>query len=378
MRLSAIGLLLALAILVAPFAATAQPRAHIPVVGVLSPTTSEILSDPKRPFYAFVQSLRLSLLVSPYAIEAQQAEKVYRIGILAGSSQDRRVQRGHEALQQGLRALGYVEGKNVIWEYRFAEENVARLPALAADLIRRNVDIIVVTGAGYVGVLAAKQATTTIPIVMASIAVDPVEFGLVESLARPGGNITGVANLASETAGKRLELFKETVSTLVRVAVLYDPANPGNVLHAQAVQTAGRALGLTVQLWEVRGADDFERVFTALRAERPDGLYVPGGPLTGTNEKRIVDFAVKSGLPLVRDSREAVEAGGLMSYAYDLVDQYRRLASYVDRILKGAKPADLPVERPMKFELVINLKTANALGLTIPPTLLFQADEVIR
>jgi putative ABC transport system substrate-binding protein len=162
---------------------------------------------------------------------------------------------------------------------------------------------------------------------MTSIAVDPVEFGLVESLARPGGNITGLTNITVEIAGKRLELFKETVPTLGRIAVLYDPANPGNVLHAHAVQTAGRALGVMVQLWELRGPDDFERLFTALRAERPDGLYVPGGPLTRTNETRIVGFAVQSGLPSVHDSREAVEAGGLMSYAYDLVDQYRRLVS---------------------------------------------------
>jgi putative ABC transport system substrate-binding protein len=281
-------------------------------------------------------------------------------------------------LQQGLRELGYVEGKNVVLEYRYTEGNVALVSALAAELVHSNVDLIVVAGVGYVGVLAAKQATTTIPIVMVSLATDPVQTGLVESLARPGGNITGFTALSIETAGKRLELFKETVPTLGRVAVLYDPDNPGNVLHAQAVQTAGRALGLTVQLWEVRGTDDFGRVFTALREERPDGLYVPGGPLTGANEKRIADFAVTSRLPLVRDSREAVEAGGLMSYAYDSVDQYRRLASYVDRILKGAKPADLPVQQPMKFELIINLKTAKAIGLTIPPTILFQADEVIK
>ena len=228
------------------------------------------------------------------------------------------------------------------------------------------------------GILAAKQATTTIPILFVGLATDPVETGLVESLARPGGNITGLTNLTIEIAGKRLELFKETVPTLTRVAVLYDATNPGNVLHAQAVQTAGRSLGLTVQLWEVRGPDEFGRVFAALRQERPDGLYVPGGPLTRGNEKRIADFAVKSGIPSVHDSREAVEAGGLMSYAYDIADRYRRLASYVDKILQGTKPAELPVERPTKFEFVINLKTAKALGLTIPPTILFQADKVIK
>jgi putative ABC transport system substrate-binding protein len=323
-------------------------------------------------------TLVFALLVALLASEAQQPGKVYRIGILAGGSQDLREQHGNEAFQQGLRELGYVEGKNVIMEYRYTEGNVALLPELAAELVRIKVDIIVASAAGYVGVLAAKKATTTIPIVFVGLATDPVETGLVESLARPGGNITGFTNLTIEIAGKRLELFKETVPTLVRVAVLYDPANPGNVLHAQAVQTAGRALGLTVQLWEVRGTDDFERVFAALSQERPDGLYVPGGPLTRGNEKRIVDFAVKSGTSSVHDSREAVEAGGLMSYAYDIVDRYRRLASYVDKILKGTRPADLPVERPMKFELVINLKTAQQIGLTIPPEVLYQADKVIK
>jgi putative ABC transport system substrate-binding protein len=258
------------------------------------------------------------------------------------------------------------------------EGNVALLPALATELVRLNVDIIVTSAVGYVGVLAAKQATTTIPIVMGGLGADPVATGLIESLARPGGNLTGFTNLATETAGKRLELFKAIVPTLVHVAVLYDAANRGHVLHAQAVQTAGRALGLTVQLQEVRGPDDFERVFAALREERPDGLYVPGGPLMRGHETRIVDVALKSGIPSVYDSKEAVEAGGLMSYADDIVDRYRRAAAYVDKILKGAKPADLPVEQPMTFELVINLKTAETLGLTIPPTLLFQATEVLR
>jgi putative tryptophan/tyrosine transport system substrate-binding protein len=320
----------------------------------------------------------LAILMAVAAADAQQPGNVYRIGLLAGSSQAPREKLAYEAFQQGLRELGYVEGKNVILEYRYTEGNVALLPELAADLVRRHVDIIVAAGAGYAGVLAAKHATTTIPIVMVSIATDPVESGLVESLARPGGNITGFTNLAIEAAGKRLELFKATVPTLVRVAALYDPANPGNVLHVNEVQTAARSLGSTLQLWKVQGTDDFERVFAALREERPDGLYVPGGPLTRANETRIVDFAVKSGFPSVHVSRDAVEAGGLISYAYAIVDQYRRTATYVDRILKGAKPADLPVEQPTKFELVINLKTAQALGLTIPPTLLFQADEVIR
>jgi len=320
--------------------------------------------------------LTLAIFVAPLVADAQQLGKVYRIGILAGSSQALNWQLIKEALQQGLRELGYVEGQNVSLEYRYTEGNVALLPELAADLVRRNVDLIAV--GGYAMALAAKQATTTIPIVMTGSPIDPVEAGLVESLARPGGNITGVITMATETAGKLLELFKETVPTLVRVAVFYDAANPTNFLHAQAVQTAGQALGLAVQLWEVRGLDDFERVFAALRQERPDGLYVTGGPLIRAHETRIIDFAVQSGLPAVYEGRESVEAGGLMSYTVDRVDQYRRVAAYVDKILKGTRPADLPVERPMKFQLVINLKTAKALGLTLSPTLLFQADEVIR
>ena len=321
----------------------------------------------------FVLGALLVALSVPAA--AQQSEKVYRIGILAGSAQALGWQPRNEALQQGLRELGYVAGKNLILEYRYAEGNVARFPELAAELVHLNVDLIVASG--QPAVLAAKQVTPTIPIVM-TVPTDPVETGLVESLARPGGNITGFTSLTIETAGKRLELFKATVPPLVRVAVLYDPANPFNVLHAQAVQTAGQALGLTVQLWEVRGTDDFERVFAGLRQERPDGLYVPGGPLIGANAKRIVDFVVKSRIPSVHDDKESVEAGGLISYAADPVDQYRRLASYVDKILKGTTPAELPVEKPKKFELVLNLKTAQQIGLTVAPEVLSRADKVIK
>jgi putative tryptophan/tyrosine transport system substrate-binding protein len=230
---------------------------------------------------------------------------------------------------------------------------------------------------GQPGALAAKRATPTIPIVM-TVPTDPVATGLVESLARPGGNITGFTSLTIETAGKRLELFKATVPPLVRVAVLYDPANPLNALHAQAVQTAGQALGLTVQLWEVRGTDGFERVFAGLRQERPDGLYVLGGPLIGANAQRIVDFVVTNRIPSVHDDKESVEAGGLLSYAANPVDQYRRLASYVDKILKGTEPAELSVEKPRKFELVLNLKTAQQIGLTVAPEVLSRADTVIE
>ena len=214
---------------------------------------------------------------------------------------------------------------------------------------------------------AAKNATKTIPIVMVGAGSDPVKAGLVESLARPGGNVTGLTNLSRELGGKRLELLKEAVPKLARVAVLYDPAVPASVHEVKEVlPVAARALRLTIQPWEIRAADDFERVFAALNKQRPDGLYVTGGPLMRANGKRIVGFALKSRLPSMYTSRASVEAGGLMSYGADLAESYRRVAYFVDRILKGAKPADLPVEQPTKFELVINLKTAKQIGLTIP------------
>ena len=243
--------------------------------------------------------------------------------------------------------------------------------------MRLKVDIIVVSG--DIPVRAAKNATKTIPIVMLGTGSDPVEAGLVESLARPGGNVTGITNFTRELGGKRLELLKEAVPKVARVAVLYDPALPPSVLEVKEVlPVAARALGLTIRSWEVRGADGFEKVFAALNKQRPDGLYVPGGPLMAANGKRIADFALKTRLPSMYNSREFVEAGGLMSYGADLADSYRRVAYYVDRILKGAKPADLPVEQPTKFELVINLKTAKQIGLTIPQSMLYRADKVIK
>ena len=225
---------------------------------------------------------------------------------------------------------------------------------------------------------AAKNATKTIPIVMAGQGSDPVEAGLIESLARPGGNVTGVTNLGTELGGKRLELLKEAVTKVARVAVLYVPANPSHVLNVKEVlPVAARALKLTIQPWEIRAADDIDRVFAALNKQRPDGLYVTGSPPMGANRKRIADFALKSRLPSV-SNRTYVDAGGLMSYGPDLAESYRRVAYYVDRIIKGAKPADLPVEQPMKFEFVINLKTAKQIGLTIPQWTLMKADKVIQ
>jgi len=281
-----------------------------------------------------------------------------------------------EVFRQALRDLGYVEGKNIVIEYRYAEGKLDRLPELAAELVRSKVDVLV--AAFDSGVRAAKNATNTIPIVMAGVGTDPVEAGLVESLARPGGNITGVTLLAVETSSKRPELLKEIVPKLARLAVLYDPANRGNLLEVKQVQTVARPLGFTVRSWEVRDADGFEKVFAALSKERPDGLYVAGGPLMNANGGRIARFALKTRLPSVYDRKEAVDAGGLMSYGANRVEPLHRAAMYVDKILKGAKPADLPVEQPTKFELVINLKTAKQIGLTIPQSMLYRADKVIK
>jgi len=228
-------------------------------------------------------------------------------------------------------------------------------------------------------VQAAKNATKTIPIVMMGGGLDPVEAGLVESLARPGGNVTGLTLLSGELGGKRLELLKRAVPKVARVAVLYDPANPPTVREVKEVlPVPARALGLTIRSWEVRAADGFEKVFAVLNKQRPDGLYVPGAPLMAANQKRIAGLALKSRLPSAYGNRGYVDAGGLMYYGADLVDSNRRVAYYVDRILKGAKPADLPVEQPTKFELIVNMKTANALGLTVPPAFLARADEVIE
>ena len=308
--------------------------------------------------------------------EAQQPKKVPRIGLLSSSDPATESTR-FEAIRLALRERGYIEGQNIAIEYRYVEKKQERFFELAAELVRLKVDIIVTAG-GTMTVQTAKNATKTIPIVMTGGGSDPVEAGLVESLARPGGNVTGTTTLARELAGKRLELLKEAVTKLVRVAVLYDPANSGDILEVKELLPAdARALKLTIQPWEIRAVDDFDKVFAALNKQRPDGLYVTGSPLMGANRKRIADFAIKSRLPSV-SSRAYVDAGGLMSYGADLADSYRRVAIYVDKILKGAKPADLPVEQPTKFELVINLKTAKQIGVTIPQSVLYRADKVIK
>jgi putative tryptophan/tyrosine transport system substrate-binding protein len=316
------------------------------------------------------------ILASVHPAEAQQAKKVARIGYLLPGNPTTDSARS-EPLRQALRELGYIEGQNISSEYRYAEGNRDRFPELAAELVRLKLDIIVVAG-GNTPVRAVKNATKSIPIVMTN-GSDPVEAGLVESLARPGGNVTGLTLLSRELGGKRLELLKEAVPKVARVAVFLNPTNPTSVHSVKKVlPVAARALGLTLQPWEIRSADDFDRVFVAISQQRPDGLYVGTAVLLHANQKRIAGFAIKSRLPSVGSNTAYVDAGGLMSYDANRADSSRPVAVYIDRILKGAKPADLPVEQPTKFELVINLKTAKQIGLTIPPNVLARADRVIK
>jgi putative ABC transport system substrate-binding protein len=323
-----------------------------------------------------IVALGIAFVLCGAVAAAQQPKKVFRIGYLSSLSPSSESARS-EAIRLALREHGYIEGQNVTIESRYGAGKVDRATELAAELERLKVDIIVVTG-GNNWIQAAKNATKTIPIVMVNSVLDPVEEGLVESLARPGGNVTGLTLLSSELGGKRLELLKEAVPKLALVAILYAPGS-GNLREVkEEIPAAARALGLTVRSWEVRTADGFERVFDAMGKQRPDGLYLPTGALMRDNAKRIAGFALKSRLPSVYPYSEAVDAGGLMSYNADLAASYRRVAYYVDRILKGAKPADLPVEQPTKFELVINLKTAKQIGLTIPPDLLARATKIIR
>ena len=324
-----------------------------------------------------IQRLAIFFLTTASLAHAQQPKKVPLIGYLSSGDPASESARS-EAIRLALRERGHIEGQNIAIQYRYAEGKTDRYPELAAELVRLKVDIIVVSGAATV-VRAAKNATKTIPIVMTGAGLDPVEAGLIESLARPGGNVTGITLLTRELGGKRLELLKEAVTKVARVAVLYDPTTPGSVLEVkEKLPAATRALKLTIQPWEVRDADGFEKVFAAMGKQRPNGLYVLGGGLINTNQKRIAGLAIKSRLPSMYSSSEFVDAGGLMSYGADLAESYRRVAYFVDRILKGAKPADLPVEQPMRFELVVNLKTAKQIGVTIDPNLLARAKRLIK
>jgi len=324
----------------------------------------------------FLGTLAGGLVAKPFAAEAQQAAKIARIGYLAPN----RAASAHsvEAFRQGLRDLGYVEGRNVVIEYRDAEGKYERLPALAAELVALKVDVIVAPVTATA--LAAMQATRTLPIVFTNPG-DPVASGLVSSLARPGGNLTGLTNQTAELIGKRLELLKQVVPRVNRVAVLWQPGVTGERRDKDVVKETGvaaRALGVRPQLVEARGPEDFDRAFSDMTMAHAGALTVLSGNMFSNERRRIVDLAAKNRLPAVYTHRDFVDAGGLMSYGANLADLYRRAATYVDKILKGAKPGDLPVEQPTKFELVINLKTAKALGLTIPQSLLGRADDVIQ
>jgi len=307
--------------------------------------------------------------------EAQQPTKVPRIGWLTGASPSAQLAR-IEAFRQGLRELGYVEGKNIVIEWRSAEEKLDRLPALAAELVRLKVDIILTAGSSPTG--AAKEATTTIPIVMAQDP-DPVGSGFVASLARPGGNITGLSTLAPELSGKRLELLKEIVPRLSRVAVFGTSTQPGNAQSLKELELAAKAFGVKLQYLDVLSSKDIESAFRAASKGRADAvlMLLPGRVAT-SQRTEIAELAVKNRLPAIYGGRAFAEAGGLISYGVNLNDLDRRAATYMDKILKGAKPADIPVEQPTKFELIINLKAAKQIGLTIPPNVLSRADKVIK
>jgi putative ABC transport system substrate-binding protein len=323
----------------------------------------------------FIGTLAGGLLAIPLVAEAQPTPaKVPRIGFLSASSPN---DSPHllDAFRQGLGELGYVEGQTIAIEYRFAEARPERLPGLAAELVRLKVDVIVVQGAFVAE--AAKQATSTVPIVFGATG-DPVGTGLVASLARPGGNITGLASIAPEVVGKQLELLKEVAPKVSRVAVLQNPSNHTHPFALREAEGAARALGLQLHIVQAGSPAEIDAAFAAMRSQRVGGILVLRDPLFLGQRTQIASLATKSRLPAVYGTREAVAAGGLMAYGASVPLMYRRAATYVDKILKGTKPGDLPIEQPTKFEFVINLKTAKALGLTIPPSLLGRADEVIQ
>jgi ABC-type uncharacterized transport system substrate-binding protein len=321
-----------------------------------------------------IVALVVTLAICGEVAMAQQPAKVSRIAYLTGNFPSAIAERT-EAFRQGLRELGYVEGKDIVIEYRYAEGKLERLPTLAAELVRLKVDVIVT--AGPAATRPAKEATVTIPIVMAQVN-DPVGNGFVASLARPGGNITGLATLGPEISGKHLELLKETVPKLSRVAVLGTSIQPGNAQSLRKVELAAGALKVKLQYLDVLDPKDIETAFRAASNGRADGVLVLNSPVFASRRTQVVDLAVKSRLPPIYYRSEFVEDGGLMIYSTSLTDLSRRAATYVDKILKGAKPADLPVEQPKKFEFVINLKAAKQIGLTIPPNVLARADRVIK
>jgi putative tryptophan/tyrosine transport system substrate-binding protein len=321
-----------------------------------------------------VLTLGATLFALCVSVEAQQPAKIPRIGYVTGVSSSGESPRV-EAFRQGLRDLGYVEGKNIALEYRYADAKFDKLPALADELIRLKVDVLVVSTT--FAVQAAKNATKTIPIVFSGV-TDPVTAGLVDSLARPGGNITGFTNIASVLSGKRLELLKETVPKLSRVSVLWDPRNPGSTPQWKESQISAKELGLQLYSMEVSSSDEYESAFKEAVKARSGALAVTADPLANSHPKRIADLATKNRLPAIYPWEHFVNSGGLMSYGPNFAAVGRDVARYVDKILKGTKPADLPVEQPTKFELIINLKTAKVLGLTIPPVVLMRAEKVVK
>jgi len=318
-----------------------------------------------------VLSILFVLLAGAGIAEPQQPKKVPRIGFLSPLESPQYF----AAFRQGLRELGYTEGQNVVIEYRSAKGMPQRFPDLAAELVRLNVDVIVAASGG--GALAAKNATSTIPIVIGTTG-DPVASGLVASLARPGGNITGLTALGTELTGKRLELLKEAVPKASRIVVLSTPGSTEGGASLKAMEVAAQPLRIELRVQEVRDLGEFKKTFAAITKEHAGAIMVLTGPLLTTHRKQIVEFAAKSRLPAMYGISEFVDAGGLMFYGASLPEMYRRAAAYVDKILKGTRPADLPVEQPTKFELIINLKTAKQIGLTIPQRVLARADRVIR
>jgi len=321
----------------------------------------------------FLGSLTLGLFPAPFAADAQPPAKVVRIGVLTlwvGSATPLA-----DAFRQGLREHGYVEGHNVTFEYRSVQGRADRLPSLAADLVRLKVDVIVTES--NVAALAAKHASQNIPVVMA-IAGDPVEAGVVSSLARPGGNVTGLTLMNRELSGKRLQLLKEVAPKIAVVAVIWNPTDPPAAGFLRETEAAAQSRGLKIHAVEARSPAELDAAFKAVADARPDAFFTLPGGMFQDNKTRIFDFARKNRLPGVFSNREYAEAGGLMSYGPSFTDLFRRAAGYVDKVLKGAKPADLPIEQPTTYELVINLKTAKAFGLTIPPSLLHRADHVIE
>jgi putative ABC transport system substrate-binding protein len=318
----------------------------------------------------FISTLAGGILASPFTTFAQQPPKLPRVGILGNEDG-----LTWEGFRRGLRELGYVDGRNVTMAWRWSEGRTDRLPALALELVQLKVDIIVASGTQ--AVRAAKQATSTVPIVMA-VSAHPDKIGLVESLARPGGNVTGLDNVGPDLKGKQFQLLKEVAPKVSRVAVLWNPANLVETFGFKEMVSAAAVIGVEIQSIDVRTPDDYLAAFATVTASRADALYAFGNPVNFKNRQLIADFALKSRLPSIYEERIFVESGGLLSYAPSFIEMFRRAATYVDKILKGAKPADLPVEQPTKFELVINLKTAKALGLTIPQSLLLRADQVIE